>query len=783
MDDLQVPKMMVQNLLSNNPEQKRKMQGKREETGSVLDNKAAVPSNKSSESQQSFGTSHAPLMEQSQRVRQSKGNQELNNELKMKANELEKLFAEHKLRVPEDQSSSTRKQATILQYRKSATVAISLAQVQDEKTVIEPIGSANKVLEFNASPKKIVDHQGFHNSLKKNINELNFSDDSRGKFYEKYMQKRDAKLREEWGMKRAEKQAKLKAMQDSLEQSRAEMKARLSASADKKDSVTRTRRCSDHFRKSNIRSSMKKEQAVDSTQSEEDEELSELSEKKYHGRYRSFSEVSFVDVSSKSYQNKKLFPNRNSSSSTPRTTAVPLPRSSAKVSNSNFARRRGQSENPLAQSVPNFSDLRKENTKPSSGVSKTANRSQTRNYSRSKTTNEEVPRAKEEKHRRSQSLRKSTASVVELKDVSPMNTDSVALSPLKFDEEQIEQGFYEKSSKNVESKPFLKKGDGVGPGVGASVAKQKASVISETLTNGEEFESHTEVDDSIDVATREEEEEFETTEVEDSAIMNNGKVTSSEILLTEVEDRMGLSGSENGDPLRSLSHIDPSSVSELPSSVPSTYHAVGSLQDSPGESPVSWNSRMRHPFSYPNEASDIDASVDSPIGSPTSWNSHSLSQAEADAARMRKKWGSAQKPVFVANSSHNPSRKDVTKGFKRLLKFGRKSRGTDNLVDWISATTSDGDDDTEDGRDPASRSSEDLRKSRMGFSRGHPSDDSFNESELFNEHVQVLRSSIPAPPANFKLRDDHVSGSSIKAPRSFFSLSTFRSKGSDAKPR
>jgi len=157
---------------------------------------------------------------------------------------------------------------------------------------------------------------------------------------------------------------------------------------------------------------------------------------------------------------------------------------------------------------------------------------------------------------------------------------------------------------------------------------------------------------------------------------------------------------------------------------------------------VSWNSRMQHPFSYPHETSDIDAYVDSPIGSPASWNSHSLTQTEADVARMRKKWGSAQKPILVANSSHNQSRKDVTKGFKRLLKFGRKSRGAEGLVDWISATTSEGDDDTEDGRDPANRSSEDLRKSRMGFSQGHPSDDGFNESELFNEQGKLYLLSL-----------------------------------------
>jgi hypothetical protein len=219
--------------------------------------------------------------------------------------------------------------------------------------------------------------------------------------------------------------------------------------------------------------------------------------------------------------------------------------------------------------------------------------------------------------------------------------------------------------------------------------------------------------------------------------MDNGKPR-----LSLDSDKMGTSGSENDESLRSISQIDPSSVAELPASVPSTFHAVGSLQDSPGESPVSWNSRMQHPFSYPHETSDIDAYVDSPIGSPASWNSHSLTQTEADVARMRKKWGSAQKPILVANSSHNQSRKDVTKGFKRLLKFGRKSRGAEGLVDWISATTSEGDDDTEDGRDPANRSSEDLRKSRMGFSQGHPSDDGFNESELFNEQGKLYLLSL-----------------------------------------
>ncbi|XP_012068833.1 uncharacterized protein LOC105631354 isoform X1 [Jatropha curcas] len=788
-EDLEGPRMKIQKPHSAGAEQVVKLQGRRDESGSNYGS-TKFPSKKVFESQESFSTVPIPSIEQAQRIRQSKGNQELNDELKMKANELEKLFAEHKLRVPGDQSGSTRRskhtelqveQAISSQHGKPAAPEIFPVHVQDKKMEVEPILSAGDDTKFSTPPPmKMIDHQDYGSSLRQNFSELKFSDDSRGKFYERYMQKRDAKLREEWGTKRAEKEAKLKTMQDSLERSRAEMKAKFSGSADRLDSVSYARRREEKLRTFHSRSNIKREQnLVDSFQSEEEEDTSDILEQKYYRQDRSLGDAALMDSASRSSQNRKSF-NRNLSSSTPRTSIAPVPRSSSKMSNPSSGRRRVQSENPLAQSVPNFSDFRKENTKPSSGVSKTANRMQVRNFARSKSTTEEIPLVKEEKPRRSQSVRKSSASPAEFKDLPTLNSDDVVLAPLKFDKDQTEQGMSEKFSKNVESKTFLRKGNGIGPGAGTSIAKSKASVASEALKNEDFEDSPFETEDPVNVTKEEEEEEeeepeLETTEVEDCANIENGKPR-----LSQESDKM--SESENGDSLRSLSQIDPSSVAELPASVPSTFHAVGSLQDSPGESPVSWNSRMHNPFSYPHEISDIDASVDSPIGSPASWNPHSLTQTEADAARMRKKWGSAQKPILVANSSHNLARKDVTKGFKRLLKFGRKSRGTESLVDWISATTSEGDDDTEDGRDPANRSSEDLRKSRMGFSQNHPSDDGFNESELFNDQV-AIHSSIPAPPENFKLRDDHMSGSSIKAPRSFFSLSSFRSKGSDSKLR
>ncbi|XP_044495489.1 COP1-interacting protein 7-like isoform X2 [Mangifera indica] len=774
-------RMKFQKQVAAGPEQIENLQGRRDESGLIYGNsKPLLSGKKVSGSQEGFATAPTLPGEQVQRTRQSKGNQELNNELKMKANELEKLFAEHKLRVPGDQSSSTRSKPADTQieqtvgshYRKPTVSEISTAQFPDKSTVIEPSGSSSNMENFSTPPLKIPDNQDYGDSLRQNFSELGLSDESRGKFYESYMQKRDAKLREEWSSRRGEKEAKLKAMQDSLERSRAEMKAKFSSSLDRQDSVSTTARRVEKLRSFNFRSTMKTEQhPVTSIRSEEDDDLSEIFEQKYYGQDRSIIENSFGDYGSKSSQGKKLLPNRSISSTTPRTAAAPILRSSGKISNSGSGRRRPQSENPLAQSVPNFSDLRKENTKPYSGISKVTSRSQVRNYARSKSTSEEVALVKEEKPRRSNSLRKSSAGPVEFSDMAPLNSDGVVLAPLKFDKEQSDQSLQEKYLRSSESKPFLRKGNGIGPGAGASIAKRKASMAAEALRNEEEYVEAFEAEDSAYMAKEDyEEEEHETIEVEKCIDIDNEKSR-----LSQGSDKVGNSGSENGDSLRSLSQVDPSSVVELPTSLPSAFHALGSLQDSPGESPVSWNSRMHHPFSYPHETSDVDASVDSPIGSPASWNSYSLSQTEADAARMRKKWGSAQKLFLAPNSSNNQSRKDVTKGFKRLLQFGRKNRGTESLGDWISATTSEGDDDTEDGRDPANRSSEDLRKSRMRFVRGHPSDDGFNE-------IQALHSSIPAPPANFTLREDHISGSSIKAPRSFFSLSTFRNKGSDSKP-
>lgn len=263
-------RMKFQKPFTADTEQIKKMQGRRDESRSVYgNNKPVNPGKKVVDSEESFGTIPAPQVEQVQRSRQSKGNQELNDELKMKANELEKLFAEHKLRVPGDQSNLTRRskpaephieQAVSSQYKKPMGSDISPVQFPDKSTVIEPAGSSSNMAVFSTPPMKMVDNQGYGDSLRQNFSELGLSDDSRGKFYERYMQKRDAKLREDWSSKGTEKEAKLKALQDRLERSRAEMKAKFSGFSDSNDSVSSARRRAEKLRSFNFRSSMKMEQ-------------------------------------------------------------------------------------------------------------------------------------------------------------------------------------------------------------------------------------------------------------------------------------------------------------------------------------------------------------------------------------------------------------------------------------------------------------------------------------------------------------------------------------------
>ncbi|CAH8293172.1 unnamed protein product [Eruca vesicaria subsp. sativa] len=644
-------------------EQMKRPHSRRAETGSAdVNKKPPAAINSVSDISESDTLSQVSMAEQVQRARACKGSQELNDELKVKANELEKLFAEHMLRVPGDQSSSVRRgkpvkpseKAVTSQPRRRVADDISSLQISNQKTPKMPSLSSNDEDKFKTPPTvKVAANNDYGGTTRQKIPEISFSDKSRGKFYEEYMQKRDAKLKEDWTSRRTEKEAKLKMMQDILDRSNAEMKTKFSQSTARRDSDARRAEKLVYF---NSRLSAKKDQhPISSFQSEEDEDVS------------------------RSTQNKKLQQNKSSSLTARTTTATSASRSAAKVSTPSSARRRGQ-DKLLAQSVPNFADFKKEGMKPKNGV-----RSQTRSSVKPKAVTEEG------KLRRPTNFRKVAAEAAE---------DGV-----------VEQ---EHSGRNLNN---------LGVSISSDDAQLKAS-------EGSDASDEMEKEGMEDVLDDTEAEAFTDAENEKSRLSQ------------EFEDG------------ESITQLDSGLNAELPTVMASRHHqTIGSFLDA----------RVKH--QYQNEASELDASVDSPVDSPTFWNLASSLNTENDSTQMRKKWGAAQKHVAAGQCQQ-----DVTKGLKRLLNFGRKNRAAENLADWISATTSEGDDDTEDGRDLAYRSSEDLRKSR--FLQTQPSDDSFNESELFNEQARTT-----SAPLSYKLKEDQMSGASVKAPRSFFSLSNFRSKG------
>ncbi|KAF6174300.1 hypothetical protein GIB67_040793 [Kingdonia uniflora] len=521
------------------------------------------------------------------------------SELQMKANELEMLFAQHKLRV----------------------TYTSIEQV-DVKSL-----------------KRIAEYGGLVNS--------------RGLLYDRYMEKRDAKLREESGVSKAQKEAKMRAMHESLERSRAEMKARFAGSSATNVCPPESKLRS--FRRSST--TMKEQQhMVESSQSENDEDLSEIRKQTQFGR--STPERVSRDGSSRGSNMKKLITNKSMSPSIPRILPAPVPRPFVKSSNAGSSRLQTQVEAAIVLPISNYPDYRKESTKLSFGSSKTMNRSLTRNYARSRSTSEGLHLVKEDTAKRPQSMRSSSVNPIDYKESSPL-----------------------KIPKINDSKPFLKKGNGIGPGVGAGIAKIKASIATENLYYEEETSEPThKIEDLVDIVKLEGEAEAETTGCEETMQYANF--------------------------------------------IPESH----------------------------NESSRLSQESNKSVNPGLEVNTDSLSR----------KWVSDQTAVIVANASQHHFQKDVPKGFKRLLMFGRRTRVSGIQVDLTSTTNSEGSDDVEDGC-IGNHPSENLWKSKI--------------------QVQAIGSYIPSPPANYTPKEANLSGSSLKAPRSFFALSSFRIRGNESKAK
>lgn len=630
------------------------------------------------------------------KVRQVKGNQVLNEELEMKAVELEKLFAQF-----------------ISPRRITPTEEITIVQLP-EKKIQKQLTEDTVVLNPNM-----------------NIVELGRLNNSKGRLYERYMQIRDSKLREESDSRRVQNEEKMKVMNEKLERIHAVMQTSSAGNFSQRGLAIQSAKRPEKFRSFDMRS-------VENNSDQKPREPVRMQD--------DYVSDSSENGSTRITRSKKLSHSRTFSSSAPRSTPPPIPRSASR--SSNVGRRRIVPDSPVSQSVPNFSEFKEHNTNQSQIIRKETPRQQYSHIPRSKSTNGHTPPTKKEDVFRSQSMKKSSTNSNELSR-GPNSTPY---------------------QKNVESKQFLRKGSGIGPGAGAGIAKMKATMESESTSSEEESSQIIDKrEDSVNVVK---ETIVRTIPADSVADSSRNKQES---------DRSAVPSSEDIVILQMRSQVESDLASEI-MVPPTAFHTpVKPIQDSPAQSPASWSSHTQSPFSCTYNRSDM--SMESPRESPAPCNSKLFANIETDSPRSRKKWGATQNPLIMSSASEHQTN-NVAKGIKRLLNFGRKTRGTEGLGDCISTTTSEGDDEQHEGRYLASRSSDDHRNSKTVFSQGHSSyESSNNDSEFINKEVKNLRSFIPRSPDNYKLKDHNLTGSLLPAPKSFFSLSSFRSKGSELKTR
>ncbi|KAH6554803.1 hypothetical protein KP509_1Z305600 [Ceratopteris richardii] len=677
------------------------------------------------------------------------------------------------------------------------------------------------------------------------------ADGPKGRLYEQYRKLRDAKLKDQDSM-RAEREAKLKMMEETLRRRKAEMDIQ----------TTRLSRniCSQSF-------TMKLDDTAADTEA-----------KKLAGK----DQVKPMMVSSSSplpsrketvstlkpqsarkpgpVSQKGATPPRNSNKLIPSVSPRMSSRSSAMGVNIHKTTAASKGDNPLTKSVPCFANMRKENTKPSSGGSLRSSRVHPKkadpggapgvfgtpplesngngnvpacsNFSRSVTS-------KEEPRNRSTLLRKSCANMNDLKALSTSIDDGNCKSKRDKIVDSVTNNKLRQSTVGSfqEGKPFLRKGCGSGPGSLTHTLRSKgiSSVNVAKISNGEadaealqnkicsenetaqeihdksiagnllkaekmdvkddddlipvnqidvqqsetsilcEDNSEMRLDESIKVDTSAHSDALpccvtDIQEIHDSVsslidneMLNDSPVLPKSILNSNfISETAGLNSEENA---KSLSHSDEDVVESIQiehvETAPSLMSTSSPLHKTPFAS-----------FYHPPLSSLLYSENSSPTtdvkGESTTWN---FPRPQPDI-----RWEALEK----ATTASQP--KEQVRGFKRLLKFGRKNRMSEvAATDCISASTTSGDDEPE----VQSHFTDEITSRRRLPERRY-NDDEFGSTSQAEEEKSAycLRSSIPNPPANFRLRDDHISTSTmLRAPRSFFSLSSFRSKGGECKLR
>ncbi|KAK2988948.1 hypothetical protein RJ640_026216 [Escallonia rubra] len=468
--------------------------------------------------------------------------------------------------------------------------------------------------------------------------------EQRGGFYDHYKQKRDEKLRGETAGKRAEKEVHLRAMQQFLDERKSEMASTKVSDVGRRPTPSKPQK------------SLKNLPQL----AKPKKEVSKPAVVK-----KASSKASPVPAARKSWP----------STPSPRATGISPARAPAGTTSAGTTptRRKPQPASPVPRSSPKVE----------------------RSQPRPKTVNV-VPKE----------INKGNKVVNDKKQQTVTKSGKLAKTKTQTtseDSSMAKPSFYSKVTKKssvvpVESKPFLRKGSGTGPGVGPVVVKTKAALQaedhlrnSEDVVNVEETEV---VTNTSDLVGKKQESDPDTLEIRADLISPPQVVNPQKCEDPEISCQV--TASVDGSFTR-MADSPTESVAEELIIHPTAWVEIEEHHD---QSIIPCDDRTCQTSSPANSA---------PVGMPSPRIRHSLSQMllEEISESEITEWGNAENPPAMVYQ------KDSPKGLKRLLKFARKSRTDAHLTGWSSPPAfSEGEDDVEETKAGKRGADNLLRKAR-----------------------------------------------------------------------
>lgn len=482
----------------------------------------------------------------------------------------------------------------------------------------------------------------YQNKATGNSRSQEFPTEQRGGFYDHYKEKRDEKLRgENAGKQRTEKEPKFKAMLEVLDRRKAEMASKNVGVTGKNNSLGKPRK----------------------------------SQKNSSPSMQPKKETSKPAISRKALPKASTLPTtRKSWPSTPSTkTTGTTPTKAITSAGTTPTRRKPQ---PTPSPIRSTQKLER-------------SQQQQKNVKGIKTENKRNLKVSEEK-KQQPVIRSGKTTKAKVLPTSGDDTGTVPAKP----------NFYSKVTKKsssvvpLESKPFLRKGSRIGPGVGPVVIKAKASLSDDSLKNSGNLIQAQEdvVARTSEPATKQEEGDMIPQVSNDADLEAEGSVRGhNKYEKTEKCDQIVAEGDgsfqKNTDLQADIQVVEESAISPI---------AWVEIEDQQELLPVSHDSSLPQ-IAFPTHVTQVA------LSGPRV--RHSLSQMLQEESGEPEiiEWGNAENPPAMVYQ------KDTPKGLKRLLKFARKSRGEANVTGWSSPSVfSEGEEDAEESKAASKRNADTL---------------------------------------------------------------------------